>query len=1294
MDNTYATFEALNVRGIRKDKKRSDVMRWLKKRNTLFFMLSETHCHFKKDRKRWGKEWSNDASDSYWSLGTGNSKGTTILINPRIKNLIEKITLTDVNIDPNGRYVKLIVQIGFSTYRLLSVYAPTIGWQRVIFFNQLKEVLNDGYDCETISGGDYNCAFNDILDRINCTGTNNDLGRIDLHQLMGTYDLEDAWRRRYPDSRQYTWHGPRSKAGSTRSSINPALMRKASRIDYFLTSTSLNNQIHETKISYAPYTDHRIITLTIRTNEMKRGPGMWKMNTSHIIDTEYKEKLRTLWAGWQTKKDNFSNLGSWWDIGKIKIKQLSKEYAQHKSLKKNELFKNIQLEIEELQDDPLQLNRIDALKAEYETLFSQETEGMKIRSKVQAWEEGERSTKYFHNLEKRNAKEKTWDRILDKDDNLVTGTKNIQKRQVEFYKELFQSEHKGDNKPETDFFLNNLDRKLSDESKHNLEKDITIDEVKQAIRKMPNGKSPGTDGLPAEFYKLNWDIIGEDLFEILIQGLNDDQLTYSQYLACIILLYKKDIREDIRNWRPISLLNVDYKILSKVLAERLKSVLNEIINADQRGCVPGRFIGENIRLIDDLIYEIENQQEGPIILMLDQEKAFDRVEWQWLFSTLKRFNFGDKFIGWLKTIYKDSKSCVITNGVQSEYFKISRGIRQGDSLSALLFIIQFEPLAEKLRKTETLEGINIPLRYIPQENIQIKGTQYVDDSNTFLNNKHEVPNFLTIMNKYEKASGSKMNKDKTLCLAIHNMIEEIINDISVTQGPEKILGVELGGNDPIIKNQFWDKIIKKLQEKLNIWRTRDLSLLGKTYVIKSVGVSKLQYAIQMRTIGQAHIKKINNMLWDFLWSGKTFRFSRDICKLPPEMGGLGLIDIEILIKVKRIQWIVRVLKDETNQNWSKLIENYLRCLDNKYGINLFTLKVTDANDEVKNCRIPTFYKECIMYFGNLCQIAKDADKELEIIWCNANYKFNNKPLNFSHWARSGIFLKSHLYDENGNLDETTIKRKLTHKANFMFEVQKLKKSFPRISQATHYTNGNTLKDENKQDILNYRFNVPKIGTKCLQDLTSQDIYNIFLHDNKPEMTKSKLYWENIIFTNRRFDWDKWFYINFQNKIIPKKVRDFNWKIFHGVVNTESRLERMNYSDGRCKCCNVAFENLEHLLINCLYRKRIWNTLHDLIKEIITNDPDFKLDKLEIMTGYFNNENETITSIINMCIGMTRYHLWISRNKIKHDEEQSSYAHCLATLKGYLLSHIKILLLSDKTEVNIKSQLQVIQNRLS
>ena len=134
-------------------------------------------------------------------------------------------------------------------------------------------------------------------------------------------------------------------------------------------------------------------------------------------------------------------------------------------------------------------------------------------------------------------------------------------------------------------------------------------------------------------------------------------------------------------------------MLSKVLAERIKSVLPGIIHRDQTGGISGRYIGENIRLIEDILYEIENHDSEAIILMLDMEKAFDRVEWNWLFKVMKRFNFGDRFISWLQTLYSNAKCSILTNGFQSEYFHISRGIRQGDSLSALLFIIQTEPFA-------------------------------------------------------------------------------------------------------------------------------------------------------------------------------------------------------------------------------------------------------------------------------------------------------------------------------------------------------------------------------------------------------------------------------------------------------------------------------------------------------------------------------------------------------------------------------------------------------------------------
>lgn len=134
----------------------------------------------------------------------------------------------------------------------------------------------------------------------------------------------------------------------------------------------------------------------------------------------------------------------------------------------------------------------------------------------------------------------------------------------------------------------------------------------------------------------------------------------------------------------------------------------------------------------------------------------------------------------------------MTNGYQSEYFNISRGIRQGDSLSALLYIIQCEPLAEKLRTYSTIKGISVELKNSDNESINIKGCQYVDDSNNMLENISQIQNFLDVMNKYEKVSGSKINIDKTVALTVKENMENTIKDLKITTGPEKVLGIPLG----------------------------------------------------------------------------------------------------------------------------------------------------------------------------------------------------------------------------------------------------------------------------------------------------------------------------------------------------------------------------------------------------------------------------------------------------------------------------------------------------------------------
>ena len=144
------SIESINVRGIRDNKKRNNVFQWLKKRNTDIFFISETHCHHKKDKSNWGKEWSNDKNDSIWSLGTNRSKGVAVLFNPKFRS--RDISYTDVISDPNGRFIKFMLTICGIKYRILNIYAPNNGKERVNFFVSLHDILNDDHDAETIVG--------------------------------------------------------------------------------------------------------------------------------------------------------------------------------------------------------------------------------------------------------------------------------------------------------------------------------------------------------------------------------------------------------------------------------------------------------------------------------------------------------------------------------------------------------------------------------------------------------------------------------------------------------------------------------------------------------------------------------------------------------------------------------------------------------------------------------------------------------------------------------------------------------------------------------------------------------------------------------------------------------------------------------------------------------------------------------------------------------------------------------------------------------------------------------------
>ena len=325
-----------------------------------------------------------------------------------------------------------------------------------------------------------------------------------------------------------------------------------------------------------------------------------------------------------------------------------------------------------------------------------------------------------------------------------------------FYSSLYTSCNPDLNDPSFSTIADLKLPQLSAKDMTELETEISLDECYYALNAMPENKSPGHDGFGVEFYKTFWDTIGTMFLQTLKYSLSEGELTESQRRAVITLIQKKGKDETlIKNWRPISLLNCDYKIFTKVLSLRIKAYLPKIIHEDQVGFVPDRFIGENIRYIEDLVEYSNRLKEKCILLSIDIEKAFDTLEWDFILHALHKFNFGPNIIKWIRTCYKNIYSTVINNGFSSGWFQIHRGVRQGCSLSCILFVLAIEIMATLIRKNESIVGVNI-------NNCNRKLIQFADDTTCILRNINSINALFNTLTYFGKFSGQRLNMEKSV----------------------------------------------------------------------------------------------------------------------------------------------------------------------------------------------------------------------------------------------------------------------------------------------------------------------------------------------------------------------------------------------------------------------------------------------------------------------------------------------------------------------------------------------------
>ena len=1252
---------SLNVRGLKNKFKREVIFQWLKDQSADICLLQETHCSSEDDSILWGKEWGGKC---FWSLGSNMSKGVAIMLKENLD--IKTVNVTN---DNDGRLLTVTIEIDELQLHVVNIYAPNDTVERCNFFNELYRKLCNlktlHANADLVVGGDFNCAVDNKIDRRYTDKRNfkkHDVGTKELELLKNNLNLEDVWRRRYPKLKRYSYFKPNSKI--------------ASRIDFWLVEKTLDPFITSTSIKHAVRTDHASIQCVIKTSEQERGPGYWKFNNSLLTSDLFKQTFLSFWHDWKEKMGNYNSKREWWEITKYKIKCLSIEISKQILLKKRIKFSVLNKKLEQLKNDSdANCFEIRQLEGELSELWDQKTEGARIRAGEAWYEKGEKSSKYFFNLEKIRSRGKLWTQIKDSEGKIKHGIDNILEEQVQFYSKLLKSE--GWDEQEAEKLLTNIDKTLTDDERLFCDQKISEKEVCKAIHDLKINKSPGEDGITAEFYQTFWPEIKDQFMQVIREIEENKTLCESMYKGIISLLYKCGDRDIILNWRPITLLNIDYKIIAKVFAERLKHVLPSIISHDQKACVKGRQITDTIRLIQDIIDKVDNDDSEGAIIFLDQQKAFDRVEWGYLNACLKKFGFGEYFCNAMTMLYKDAKSCIHTNGHLSRYFSVTRSMRQGCPIAAFLYILQAEPMAETMRKSDKLDGIKISLDDEVQE---VKVASFADDTQLFHTSENSIIEGFKILETFSKASGAKLNMKKTkgLYIGAWKNKEPIFKEIKWEKSVNG-LGVEFGYQ--INYEEIWMQKFAKFKNKINKWKERDLTLFGKKVLINSYILSSISYLAEVYTanIPAEFIKQTNDLIREFLWGGKLWKVSQKNMAMKKEHGGLEIPDLEAFIEARKIKWILRIRHSEL-QRWNMLGKKQLKLLDTKFGKNFFILSCSSLK-ELNVSKLSKFYKECITTWVNTATKHKvDTKQEVleQNLFGNHNVKHSGKPLFFHHWSKVGLQKISDIWNnvENKWISSYDILRRLEDKRNWMAEYTKIKNGIPKqwinklqdnvleIEEDSNLQNPRKLKLTEDQILLNE-------SEVELKKLKTKDIYFHCLYPLKnPKFIEA---WERKLQID--IDWKKIFKI-LMSSIQGNKQKQLHWKIIHRAVYSETKLQSMGKSNGICKLCNQVFESITHIFYDCCKIKNIWKEVDSLILE--HTGVDTSLDLCNILFGIFEPEIKDKNHIINTIILETKWQLWKNRNNVKFGKKNClDVQHILDKVNFEFRKQIKYFLTSQK-----------------
>lgn len=732
---------------------------------------------------------------------------------------------------------------------IVNIYAPSGTNNRYVredFFNRVvpQYILNTA--TYLIVTGD----FNSITDARDATGGTNI--SPNLKRLVQAQNLTDAWRL-FNNFTDYTFVRGQSM----------------SRIDTIYVNQPIVSRIRHCRIQVNCFSDHKAVVMRVVLPFASQRPPRppWKLN-NNLLTTSNIEELQRKWTYWKRTRQNYRSWVDWWvnfvkgklvSFFKWKQNQFYTSYSNTIGFYYSCLNRAYAAHLEN--DNTAEINRIKAV------MLRKQKEFNGFFRKESANHLPDEETSIFQIDDHRKRQEGTKIENLEINGRLLNDPHDIETAVYEHYRSMFAGEEV-DNR---DAFHPTRAVPLNIEANDSLMDRITEDEVYDAIKFSAPYKSPGKDGLTREFFVKLWGTIKAEIVEI-INEMKNGQILPEQLEGIIVLVHKKSGNNSISSYRPISLLNVDYKILTRVLKERLNKVVPLVLSNEQKCSNGKRNIFEATCLIRDEIGHTHRTGRNGLVMACDLSSAFDRVNYDFLLNTLRRMNINNDFVNLMTTFMGHSKSQLVVNGKLTESFDINCSVRQGDPLSMLLFVVYLQPLLDRLSQICNDIGESI--------------TAYADDITIIIKHPRKTQLVIDCFRQFGVASGARLNLQKTVGLKLGT---------GFTTPEELIISEEVNILGVLYKNTIentvavnWAKLRRSITSLLWLNRARLLNIKQRIWLINTYICSKLWYLSSILPLPLSIGKLLKQQITKFVWFGVPHRVRYEQIIKTKVKGGLGL----------------------------------------------------------------------------------------------------------------------------------------------------------------------------------------------------------------------------------------------------------------------------------------------------------------------------------------------------------------------------------------------------------------------